>query len=232
MGPGKLRDAAAALRYWELRQQVATHNLANAETPGFKAERAFARLLADATVSIGQGTDLRAGALRPTGNPLDLALTGDNAFLVVRTPNGERLTRGGPLRLDEQHRIVTPSGHPVLGKDGPIVVPDGAEIEIERNGDVRANDVVIGTLRVVSVADPEALQHEAAGLWRATGPTQAMRGEDLGVRQGVLEESNTSTLDSMVELITIQRAYAAVQGGIRTLDGVLDTIANRVGRVE
>jgi flagellar basal body rod protein FlgG len=35
----------------------------------------------------------------------------------------------------------------------------------------------------------------------------------------------------MVELINIQRAYAAVQGGVRTLDGVLDTVANRIGRV-
>jgi flagellar basal body rod protein FlgG len=35
----------------------------------------------------------------------------------------------------------------------------------------------------------------------------------------------------MVDLITIQRAYAAVQGGVRTLDGILDTIANRIGRV-
>lgn len=231
MGPGKLRDAAAALRYWELRQQVATNNLANAETPGFKAERAFARLLDDATVSIGAETDLRAGALRPTGGPLDLALTSDTSFYVVRTPEGERLTRGGAMRLDEQRRIVNEAGHPLLAKDGPVIVPEGATIAIEKDGQVRAGDVVVGTLRVESVTDPASLTHEAAGLWRTSAATKAVEGADRGVRQGVLEASNTSTLDSMIELITIQRAYGAVQGGIRTLDGVLDTIANRIGRL-
>jgi len=231
MGPGKLRDAASALRYWELRQQVATNNLANAETPGFKTERVFARLLDNATVSIGAETDLRAGSLRPTGGPLDLALVGDTHFLVVSTPNGERLTRGGALRLDDDGRIVDAGGRPVLGDDGPIVVPDGATLTIEKDGTVRGNGAALGRLRVETAGDPQSLEHEAGGLWRTDGPRQRVDGEDRGVRQGVLEASNTSTLDSMVELITIQRAYAATQGGVRALDGVLDAIANRIGRV-
>jgi flagellar basal body rod protein FlgG len=231
MGPGKLRDAASALRYWELRQQVAANNLANAETPGFKTERVFAHLLDNATVSIGAETDLRAGSLRPTGGPLDLALAGDTHFLVVATPNGERLTRGGALRLGDDGRIVDAGGHAVLGDDGPIVVPDGATLTVDKDGTVRGNGAALGRLRVETVADAQALQHEAGGLWRVDGPRRRVDGDDRGVQQGVLETSNTSTLDSMVELITIQRAYAATQGGVRALDGMLDAIANRIGRV-
>lgn len=231
MGPGKLRDAANTLRYWELRQQVATHNLANAETPGFKAERAFAHLLDDATLRMGSETDMRAGALRPTGNPLDIGLTGDTTFLVVATPGGERLTRGGALRLDADGRIVDSAGHPLLGEDGPIVVPEGATITIDADGTVRGNGAVLGRLRVETVTDPAALEHEAGGLWLTNGERRRVDGEDRGVRQGVIESSNTNTLDSMIELINIQRAYGAVQGGVRALDGVLDTIANRIGRV-
>lgn len=233
MGPGPLRKAADALRYWELRQQLATNNLANAETPAFKAERAFARLMgAGESPVIGATTDLAEGAFKPTGNPLDIALVGDTRFFVVETGAGERLVRGGALRLDEDGRLVDAGGRALLKEEGgAIVVPPGARLTIGEDGTVAADGVSIGRLRVESVAGPDAIEHEEAGLFRAIDRTEAVRDNDRGVRQGMLEASNVSTLDSMVDLITIQRAYAAVQGGVRTLDGVLDTIANRIGRV-
>jgi flagellar basal body rod protein FlgG len=231
MKPDALRAAAEVLRYWELRQQVTTNNLANAETPGFKAERVFARLLADETLDMGSRTDLRAGALRPTSNPLDVALEGADRFLVVATRAGERLSRGGALRLDTQHRLVDALGDAVLGEEGPIVVPDGAPVEIGADGSVRAGGEVLDRLRVVRPAAGDSLTHEAGSRFVARQPTVDVEGADRGVRAGALEDSNTSTLDAMVELINIQRAYGAVQSGVRTLDGVLDTIANRIGRV-
>lgn len=233
MGPGPLREAANALRYWELRQNVATNNLANAETPGFKGERAFARLIGNGdSPVIGALTDLTEGALNPTGNPLDVALVGGTRFFVVETSAGERLIRGGALSLDDNGRLVDAGGRPLLKEEGgAIVVPPGTTVTIGQDGTVTAGGVALGRLRVESVPGPEWLQHEAAGLFLAADGREAVRGEDRGVRQGTLEESNVSTLESMVDLINIQRTYSAVQGGIRTLDGVLDTIVNRIGRV-
>jgi len=230
-GPGPLRDAASALRYWELRQQVATNNLANAETPGFKAERVFAHLLNDATVSIGAETDMRAGSLRPTGNPLDVGLVNESSFFVVDTPRGERLIRGGTFRLDERNQITDAAGYALLGEDGAITVPAGVQLTIDGDGTVRGSGVPLGRLRIETVADAQSLEHEMAGLWRPAAERTKVEGEDRGVRQGVLEASNTNTLEGMVELIEIQRAFAAAQNGVRTLDGVLDAIVNRIGRV-
>jgi flagellar basal body rod protein FlgG len=233
MGPGPLRKAADALRYWELRQQLATNNLANAETPGFKAERAFARLMgAGQSPVIGATTDLSEGAFKPTGNPLDIALVGDTRFFIVETGAGERLIRGGALRLDDDNRLVDAGGRTLLKEGGgAIVVPPGSRLTIGQDGTVAADGVSIGRLRVDRVPGPDFLEHEAAGLFRALDGREPVQDPDRGVRQGMLEDSNVSTLDSMVDLITIQRAYAAVQGGVRTLDGILDTIANRIGRV-
>lgn len=229
MNPEPLRGAADALRYWELRQQVVSNNLANAETPGFKGERVFAQLL-DGVLSAGARTDMTAGALKPTHGPLDLALEKDG-FFVVSTANGERLTRGGALRLDAESRITDAAGNIVLGEAGAIVVPQGAALAIDLDGTVRADGKVLDRLRVERVASPDDLTHEQAGLFRATGTTGAVPAGERGVRQGFIEESNISTLDSMVEMITIQRSFAAVQGSLRTLDSVLDTIANQIGRV-
>jgi flagellar basal-body rod protein FlgF len=227
--PESLRAAASALRYWELRQQVASNNLANVETPGFKGERVFAQLLND-SLSAGARTDFRAGALRPTNGPLDLAIEGDG-FLVVDTPGGERLLRGGALRLDAQSRIADAAGNPLLGEEGAIIVPAGAQISIDADGTVRADGKVLDRLRVETVAAPDELEHEQGGLFRATGARTSVEVAQRTVRQGFLEDSNVNTLESMIELITIQRSYAAVQGSLRTLDGVMDTIANQIGRV-
>jgi len=46
-----------------------------------------------------------------------------------------------------------------------------------------------------------------------------------------VEEANLDPLQSMVELVTIQRSYAANVDALKALDGVLGTITNEVGRV-
>src|SRR5688500_7228837 len=127
--------AANALTYWERRQEITANNLANAETTGFKAERVFARVMGDAIPVADTVTDRTAGTLMTTDEPLDLALA-DDAFFVVGTPNGERLSRGGSFTLDAEGRVVDSSGNPLLGDGGQIVLPAG-NIEVDRAGVVR-----------------------------------------------------------------------------------------------
>jgi flagellar basal-body rod protein FlgF len=88
MSTDPLRDAGRAMAYWELRQEVASHNVANASTPGYKGQRVFAELL-DGLASPRPVVrdDLSAGPIRDTGRPLDLAMEGDG-FLVVDGPGG------------------------------------------------------------------------------------------------------------------------------------------------
>jgi flagellar basal-body rod protein FlgF len=53
-------------------------------------------------------TSTATGPMRPTGDPLDLAING-NAYFAVQTPEGERYTRDGSFTLDSNGRIVTRS---------------------------------------------------------------------------------------------------------------------------
>lgn len=226
MKPDLYRVGAQALRYWERRQEVIASNLANAETSGFKAERVFAQLL-DGDLTAGSRTDFRAGTLMPTGNPLDLAIDGDG-YYVVRTPGGERLTRGGSFRVSGEGLLVTGAGYPVLGQHGPIDVREGT-VSIDENGNVSIDGIVADRLRVVMPGTDTTLVHEGGVLFRADGAVQEL--DVPRVRQGALESSNTDALQSMVEMIEVQRAYSAVQGSLRALDGVMDTIANQIGRI-
>lgn len=225
-----LRAAARALSYWERRQEVMAHNLANVSTHGFKGERVFARLLADQGVVPEAATDLRHGRLTATGQPLDLALDGDG-FFVVETAQGERLIRGGSMTIDGSGRIVDQGGNPLLGVRGPIVLSElGGEVKISRDGTVEQDGHLLGRLRIVRLSEGATIEHEAGVRFRSDA-FEPVADSERQVRQGFLEESNVSTVTAMVDMINIQRSYKSVQNSLVVMDGVLETIANRVGRV-
>lgn len=247
-GPEGLRAAGHALLYWQRRQEVNTHNLANAETAGYRARRIFAEMLDGGIPSVGTRTDQRVGELRQTGAPLDLALGGQGNF-VVQTPNGEKLVRSGSFTLDSEGQIIDASGNPLLGTTGPLVVPPGP-VEIDARGGITVGGEQVGRLRIVGEPAPprsstggEVLPGDR-GSGEADPPRAPARGEgpngvpdDLPdevvlVRQGYLEESNVSALDSLIEMTTIQRSFEAVQTSVRALDSVMETVANRIGRVD
>lgn len=221
--------AANALHYWERRQEIAANNLANAETSGYKAERVFARLIGDAIPAADTATDLTAGALKETGSPLDFALGGDG-YLVVDTPAGERLTRSGSFTLDADGRIVDAHGNALLGEGGPLVVGEG-RIEVDGAGIIEVEGREVGRLRVETVPPGAEMVHEGGTLFIPPAGRAAQALEQRRVHQGFLENSNVSTIDSLVDMISIQRNYAAVQRAIVTLDGIRDTISNQLGRV-
>ncbi|MBW3627778.1 MAG: flagellar hook basal-body protein [Gemmatimonadetes bacterium] len=220
--------AANALHYWGRRQEIVANNLANAETTGFKAERVFARMMGDSIPVADSATDLTNGTIRETGSPLDLALSNDG-FFVVDTPNGERLTRGGSFTLDAAGQIVDANGNALLGENGPIAAPAGT-IEIDKSGVVRVNGAEVDTLRVETVPANVRLMHDAGTHFLPNAAQAPQAAADRQVRQGALEESNVGTIDSMVDLISVQRAYAAVQRAVTTLDGIRDTISNQLGK--
>lgn len=220
--------AANALHYWERRQEIAAHNLANAETTGFKAERVFARIVGDAIPVADTATDMSVGALTHTGEPLDLALA-DGAFLIVETPNGERLSRGGSFTLDAEGRIVDHRGNPLLGEGGEIVLPPGS-IEIDRAGVLRVEGSEVARLRVETVPPGTELTHDEGTLFLPDPASVEQPVEERQLRQGHLEASNVNTVGSLVDLISIQRNFAAVQRAVTTLDDIRGTISNELGK--
>ena len=223
------RVGARALRYWETRQAVLANNLANVETPGYKAGRVFARLLDDATVEAAGGTDFTAGSLTPTERPLDIALEGDG-FFVVETPAGQRWIRGGSFSLDESGTLVSTAGHPVLGSKGKIVLPTGP-IDVSADGTVNVEGQPVGRLLIESTLEWDSLEREGANLWIPAGDRRRVPEGAIRVHQGHLEESNVDPVSALVEMIEIQRAYSAVQRSMLGADQVMETITTRIGRV-
>lgn len=221
-------NTARTLSYYQRLQETTANNLANASTAGFKGDRITARQGAGDPHPVPvQALDLRQGTLRDTGRPLDLALKGDG-FLVVRTPQGERLTRGGSLSVGNDGTLVDSHGDAILGDGGPIRVA-GRTLEIGGDGTVTVDGARVGQLRIETVDDPSTLTKEGAGRFIAGSATRAA--SDVTLAQGALEDANVDPLLGTVDLIMIQRAYAANLDVLKTMDGVMGTVTNDLGRV-
>src|SRR5437588_2106170 len=155
---------------------VVANNIANLNTTGFKADNvvfheflmpgAQANQFAgnDRRVSFVQDRatwlDLSQGPVEHTGNPLDVAISG-NAFLAVQTPRGERYTRNGALQINAAGELVTSEGHRVLGDGGPVVFqPQDRDVTVARDGTIAVPGGNRGKLRLVNFANPQRLQKD------------------------------------------------------------------------
>lgn len=212
----------------ERKQQVLANNLANASTRGFKAETAFARLMDNQLAKTDTALDLTAGSLTETHNSLDLAVDGDG-FFVTQTPNGERFVRNGSFRLDPDRQLVDERGNPVLGDDGPLVLPTGT-VEIGNDGTVKVNGRVLQRLRLERVADGAQLQHEGGTQFVPDASRQAIPPAERNVRQGFLEESNVNTMSAMTDMLAVLHRYGAAQKALTVLDAARGTSVNDLAK--
>jgi len=206
---------------------VTANNIANADTPGFRAARPlFGTVLErqmDAQVPFS-GRDLafaqdRAtwrdtapGPLATTGNPLDLALADPDGFFAVQTPRGERFTRAGRFSLDGEGRVVDAEGNRVLSAEGqPMQVAQGdSRIEVMGDGTLRTENGPVGRFRVVRFADRQQLNAEGDRLFVAP---EAMPGEPLerpGVVQGAVEGSNVRPVIEITRMTEELREFQFV----------------------
>lgn len=204
-------------------QSIAANNLAQANTPGFKADTVAFRVVPVAGAAPGTrayavattpGADMRPGPVEPTGRELDVALDGD-AMLAVQTRDGlEAYTRGGRFAISADGNLQTHGGLTVLGDGGPIVVPDGARLTIAKDGTVSAvvesqgsADVqVLGRLKLVTPGEAGVVKG-VDGLFRARdgGPLDA--DDAARLTSGALEGSNVNTVAAMVDMIGFARQF-------------------------
>lgn len=220
-------NTARSLAFYTRKQEVTANNLANASSDAFKADRVMAHGVPGSTFPVPvQDIDLQQGTFQETARPLDVALSG-RGFFVLSTPEGPRLTRGGSFHLDDAGRLADSHGDLVLGADGPIVLRDGP-VEIQGDGTVIEDGSNAGRLRVVDVAEGTRLLKAGFGRYQAQGPVSEVEEGVTRVRQGAVEQSNLDPLLSMVDLITIQRAYAANVEAMHAMDDVLGAVTNEV----
>ena len=204
---------------------IAATNLANAQTPGYRAEQEYFRsalMGPDATDSQlgrvvnnfgligGDRLNMSQGALDPTGNPLDLAIEGEG-FFQIQTPSGLRYTRDGGFHRAPNGQLVTAAGDPVLSAAGqPIPVPPG-QVTIGVDGVLSVAGGVAARVGVVSFPTGTELKAEGTNRYVAPEDAQPVAAKTATVHQGALETANQGMIPGTLNLIVVQREAEMMQ---------------------
>ena len=258
-----MRTAASGMLAQQMNVDNIANNLANVNTTGFKRSKVeFQDVLyqnyrraGSATavgselptgLAIGYGTRVNStvrhfsgGTLMPTGNPLDLAISGDGFFQVQYPDGTTAYTRDGAFKLSADGRVVTSDGYFMLPE---LTIPeDATAVSVGGDGVVEVlmvgqdEPTQIGQIELARFVNPAGLMAIGHNLLVPTGasgdpitdvPTQSGMGQ---IDQGALETSNVKVVDEMVNMIIAQRSYEMNSKAIQTADDMAG-IANNLKR--
>ncbi len=204
-------------------QAVNTHNLANANTTGFRADlEAFKSMPVYGpgypsrvyVLAENAAVDFAPGALISTGRDLDVAINGEGWIAVQTVDGGEAYTRAGDLHFDSNGLLTTGAGHLVLGNAGPIAVPPFEKLEIGTDGTLSIQPLgqAPNTLAVVDrikLVNPEVvnLVKGSDGLIRTHQGEPVAPEASVRLSAGRLESSNVNSVEAMVNMIQLARQF-------------------------
>jgi flagellar basal-body rod protein FlgG len=256
-----LRTAATGMTAQQMNVEVISNNIANMNTVGFKKQRAeFQDLLYQnvermgaqssdtgtvVTTGVQIGMGVRTGSvyriadqgnLQRTGGRYDLGIDG-RGFFQVQLPSGETAyTRAGNFSIDDQGRLTTGDGYPVLPQ---LTIPQEAtDVVISKNGAVQVMidgnpaPQVVGELQLAMFFNEGGLESIGDNLLMetaASGPATVAAPDSPGfgqVVQGYVEASNVDAVSEITALIVAQRAYEMNSKVISTADQMLAAASN------
>lgn len=205
----------------QTQMNVIANNLANVNTAGFKRDNLhleeFRMRVAEMTEMDGGDKKLsyvhdRAvlknmspGPIRHSGNELDVAISGEGWF-VVGGPDGERYTRNGEFKLNNNGTLVDNQGLAILGEAGEIVFDSReTQITIARDGTISTNEGIKGKLRIVTFENEQELKKEGFNLFSTEQPARPVEAPNL--MQNMVEQSNVKPVLELTRMIETTRAY-------------------------
>jgi flagellar basal-body rod protein FlgF/flagellar basal-body rod protein FlgG len=204
---------------------TAASNLANAQTPGYRAEREYFRSVLmgpdaldsqlGATVNNfgllgGDRLSMAQGSLEETGNPLDLAIEGQG-FFMVQSPGGLRYTRDGGFHRAQNGQLVTKAGEPVLSAVGQMILIPPGEVSVGADGAVSVAGGVVAQVGVFAFPADTELKPEGANRYIAPQGVTAVPAKNAEVHQGAIEAANQDVIQGSLDLIVMQRQAEMMQ---------------------
>jgi flagellar basal-body rod protein FlgG len=191
-----LYSAASGMTAQQMNVDNIAHNLANANTTGYKMRRAqFQDLIYQTVVQpgsasgqqttvptglqVGLGTRTSSneilftqGSFAQTDNPLDMVIQGKGFFQIRRSSGELAYTRSGAFHLDKDGNMVTQDGDPL---EPQITLPSAAlQISIGQDGTVsytlpnQAAAQQAGQIQLAGFVNPAGLNSIGGNLYLPT----------------------------------------------------------------
>lgn len=249
--------AASGILTQQRTLNVLTNNMANANTPGFRASRVVSttfehefltRLEGSNTGGIGKGAPIRmvsevpvrfdSDLLEETGRPYDVAIDGQG-FFNIQASGGEDggegeqyLTRNGSFGIDAENRLILPGVGVVLGQNGPITL-ETADFTIAADGSIYdGGGRYIDRLLVTLPSEEAQLEQVENGLFQTENmeENQAVTAQ-TNLVQGWTERSNIDLNQEYAMVMEAQRAFQACSTALKIIDDIDQKAATQIASV-
>ncbi len=223
---------------------IASNNIANLDTVGYKRDKSYNTSFQDLIASrlsvssdkyfvpsnVAVVTDYSTGGFRFTGDDLNVALSGEGFFKVTLPDGNTAYTRRGVLTLDANKQLLI-GGNPLVGTGGAITLEDTNFVIDEVGRIFNKNSQLMGQIAVVDVVDKVALSKVGNTFFQGTVEEKASTAE---VKHMYLEESNVNQANAMTEMISLLdslRQFETHQKLIQMIDEMTGKAIAQVGAV-
>ncbi|MEX2404738.1 MAG: flagellar hook basal-body protein [Balneolales bacterium] len=226
-------------------QEVTANNLANLNTPGYKADKLFYHSFMEqiegetvTKVMPGQTINMEQGHFESTTNPYDLAIEG-NGFFQVELEGQNLLTRNGRFRLDADGYMVNEQGAYVRGGNGIVHIPpmthtnmadNEVDVEIMKDGTIMLNGLVHDKINLMTVDRVEQLERHSTGYFTVPTNVDLYADEESSMLQGYYEAGNVDPLNELMAMITNATMFEAQKNAMTTTDELLSRATNTLGK--
>lgn len=249
--------AASGILTQQHTMNVLTNNMANVNTPGFRASRVVSstfeqelltRIEGGNTGRIGIGAPVRLvsdvpvrfdpSMLKETGRPYDVAIDGQGFFNIQAQPNeGENegtqyLTRNGNFDVNAENQLVLPGVGVVLGYEGPIVL-ENADFTITSDGTIYdGNGRYIDRLLITIPPQDTEIKQAQNGLYQTVNMEENLAvTDDTQLLQGWTESSNIDLNQEYTMVMEAQRAFQACSTALQLIDTIDQKAATQIASV-
>ncbi len=256
-----IRKATLGMQAMNEKQDVILNNLANVGTSGYRKENmvfsSFSEVMekemtfnpnptkqsyeymqagigveSEGALYKKTSTSFAQGSLKNTGNQFDLALDDDGrGFFTLQTEKGLVFSRAGSFRLDNQGYLVTPDGSFVMGHKGKVKM-GGTNFEVTNEGTIKMDGKEVDRLLITEFDGKltnRGLMHGGENNFMTLGGGKIST--KSYVKQGFLEMANVNAVQSMIELMTIMRAYEANQKTLQAEDKMIQKTTSETGKL-
>ena len=237
----RLKQSMQALETLSRAQDVTANNLANINTPGYKAQKLFYRSFQKAIdgkiVDVPETQETassQSGQLNKTGNPFDVAING-KGFFMVNYDGRPAMSRNGRFHIDKNGFLRDSNDAYVQGRSGSVYIPEmqneaGAKLQISKDGTIKVNGSIVDRLQLVTTSSYQNLKRLNNTYMETKDGTMPQPDNESTVSQGFYESSNVDPLKEMISMTTNMRLFQSQQKTMQTMDQILGRVVSSLGK--
>lgn len=204
--------------------KAVSQNVANVNTPGYRAIQSFDVVISDDHTVAQQSISKQHGSYKDSDRNLDWAIA-SNGYFLIEKESELFVSRYGRFHLSADGFITHVSGGRLVGETGVIQAGTG-NVTVSNTSQILLDGQQIDKLKIVEVG--QILTGVSGGLYRFLGPINDV--QDVMLKSNAINVSNVESSEQMTHMINLNRHVQSLQKAASAYDQMMNAGINELGR--